>query len=154
FTVLTATEEDEVTVSRRKTVADAHRLHRELDAAPGAAPAKRNDVAAVAIDVHQVRIEVHQRQPQRRVGGVGAGCRGYLRGCHRSVLPESADVPILPQHVAQFKHGGIRWQDVDGLTGLRRGHDAPERQPRVRLHHNPLFGYERVFETYRHVLGA
>src|SRR5436190_8229491 len=65
FTVLAAPEEDKVACSRVETVAKAHRLHLQLDAAPGAAPLEGQDIPSVAVDVHQVGIEGGEREPKR-----------------------------------------------------------------------------------------
>ena len=42
------------------TVADTDRLHNQLDTAPGTSSTKRNDVAAITIDIHQVRIQMNE----------------------------------------------------------------------------------------------
>jgi hypothetical protein len=61
--ILTATEIEQIVLARVQRLAEAARRQLEADPAPRAAALEHKQVAAVGIDVHQVRIERADTQP-------------------------------------------------------------------------------------------
>ena len=64
--VLRAADEDQVVRLRVQPFDQAQLRHLDVDTARSAAPRQAEDVAAIAVDVHQPRVEVGDAQPSRR----------------------------------------------------------------------------------------
>src|SRR5204862_6133026 len=101
FLSLPATEEQHVRPLGIGPSPDRVRADLDVDAAPLRAVAEGDDVPAVAVNVHEIRVEVGDVE------------------LHQSVLPERSDGAALRERLAEAQHRGVCRDDHD-LAPFRR----------------------------------
>src|SRR5438132_8089444 len=111
--ILAAAEEDQVCLGRIERVSQGQLLDFELDTPPLRSTPERQHVAAIAIDAHQVRVEVNEpnlprshartRSAAESRASRASPCRSAARTPFRSARPLQA--PVRARGAGRFRRG-------------------------------------------------